>query len=246
MSRTERPLPEGRLDGATHFSSDHAESSSDRAYRVIKDAIIRGTLAPRITVSEAQLARRLDMSRTPVHQAVARLAGDGWVSVAPRSGVQISDVDADDLSDVYETLLALEGSAAARLASRKPGPDELDEQLVDACIQCEDALRDEDLLLWAEKDNELHNLLLRGCGNRRLWHAATTVAEQAHRARLLTAKLRPWPTSSNEDHRRIVDAILDRDADEARKALEHHRRRGMATLLPILRAMNPSRTTFIE
>lgn len=242
MARVERELSPRLTTGEVAT----AESSAERAYRVLKDAIIQGTLAAGITVSEAQLARRLEMSRTPVHQAVARLEGDGWVLVAPRSGVRISPVEADDLEDVYETLMSLEGTAAARLAQRPPGVEEIDERLVEACARCEEALDAHDLRAWADRDNDLHTLLLCGCGNDRLRRAASTVADQAHRARLLTVQLRPWPTSSNEDHRRIVAAILQRDPAAARTALESHRRRGMATLVPIIRSLSPAGSRFLD
>jgi DNA-binding GntR family transcriptional regulator len=215
-----------------------AESSNERAYRIIKNAVIRGKLRPGSTVSEAQLARQLGMSRTPVHQAVARLEADGWVIITPRSGVVIAAIDPNDIEKVYETLLALESAAVVRLANRPQGQDAIDEELLAACATCEDALDKRDLHLWADSDNALHSHFLISCDNPHLWRAASTVMEQSHRARLLTVQLRPWPADSNQDHRKIVEAIIKRRPDDARRALEEHRQRGMATLVPIIRAIS--------
>ncbi|MFJ4207988.1 GntR family transcriptional regulator [Paenarthrobacter sp. NPDC089675] len=215
-----------------------SESNAERAYRVIKNAVIRGQLRPGSTVSEAQLARKLGMSRTPVHQAVARLEVDGWVIITPRSGVVIAAIDPKDIEKVYETLLALEGAAVVRLASRERGRDSIDEELLEACAVCESALENGDLHMWADSDNALHSSFLISCGNHHLWRAAATVMEQSHRARLLTVELRPWPARSNEDHRKIVDAIISRKPEAAYRALEEHRRRGMDTLIPIIRAIS--------
>ncbi|OZC55535.1 hypothetical protein CH267_13250 [Rhodococcus sp. 06-621-2] len=214
------------------------ESSAERAYRTIKDAIVRGHLAPGVTVSEAQLAKQLSMSRTPVHQATARLEAEGWIAIAARSGVTVAPLDPTDLENAYETLMALEGTAAARLARRPISGDDIDSLLIEACVRCEEALAADNLTLWAERDNEFHSLLLNSCGNIHLCRAASTVSDQSHRARLLTVELRPKPVDSNADHRRIVAAVAERNPDAARIALEEHRRRGMTTLIPIIRALS--------
>lgn len=244
MTRTQAEVPDdlGASDSTLELLQA-GEPSSERAYRVLKAAIVDGSLAPGATVSEQQLARRLEMSRTPVHQAVSRLEADGWVTVAARSGVRISPLVADDLADIYETLLALEGVAAARLA--RLSTDAINEQLLIACVRCEEALAANDLRAWAEWDNALHTVLVDACGNQRLRRAFQTVAEQAHRARMLTVELRPFPVNSNRDHRVIVDAIIGHRPAEARKALESHRMRGMETLLPIIRALVPGSSSFV-
>ncbi len=241
MARSERLLTVDAEGSSilTHSADLAGESNGERAYRVIRDAVIRGGLAPGVTVSEAQLAKNLGMSRTPVHQAVARLQADGWVSIEPRSGVLIQPIQPNDLEDVYETLLALEGAAVERLARReRTAGDPTDAMLMEACTACEEALDREDLKAWAERDNDLHSTFLSSCGNHHLLRAAGAVMDQSHRARLMTVDLRPWPSTSNEDHRRIVTAIIERQPEEARRALEDHRRRGMATLLPIVRALS--------
>jgi len=80
-------------------------------------------------------------------------------------------------------------------------------------------------------------------GNERLVRLSSSVVEQAHRARLLTVKLRPWPSSSNDDHAYILDCIARRNPEEARTALEAHRRRGIATLCLSSKRQIPTRTS---
>jgi DNA-binding GntR family transcriptional regulator len=223
-----------------------AESSTQTAYRVVKQAIIDGRLPPAGSVSELQLASQLRMSRTPVHQALVLLEQEGWLKVNSRRGVQIAPLIAEDMAYIYETLMALEGAAARRLASRSVDDvDTVDESLTRACAACEHALGANDLTAWALADNEFHTLLVESSGNPHLARQARPVMEQAHRARLLTVRLRPWPSSSNEDHRRIVKEITARHPLAARAALEEHRRRGMQTLIPILEAMVPNRDGFL-
>jgi DNA-binding GntR family transcriptional regulator len=221
------------------------ETQADLAYRRVKMAILDGGLPPGFQASEQQLALRLNMSRTPVHQAIVRLEHEEWLELSPRRGVRIAPIDANEMRDVYETLMALEGAAVSRLASRPIDPhDETDAALTAACEVCVAALSADDLRAWAEADHQFHTLLVDSCGNPRLARLARSVGEQAHRARLLTVRLRPRPTASNADHAAIIAAIIDRKPAKARQALETHRRRGIDILVPILQAMAPPPSPF--
>lgn len=210
------------------------------AYEQIKAAIISGALAPASRVSEQQLAEQLNVSRTPVHQAVVRLQNEEWLEVSSRRGITIAPLRADEMREIYEILIGLEGVAVASLASRESAAnDEVDLELREACRRCELALEEKNLRRWAEEDDHFHRLLIERSGNSRLARVAASVMEHAHRARLLTVNLRPWPSASNEDHARILQEISNRDPLGARTALEEHRRRGISTLVPILEAYTP-------
>lgn len=210
-------------------------SLNDIAYKKIKDAILVCALAPGSKHSEQQLAAYLEVSRTPVHQAVVRLEHEGWLSFLPRKGVVISSVTAEEMSHVYEILMSLEVLGVTRLASREVGVDDgTDAQLEAARRDGEIALEAGDLQAWAVADDRFHTLFVEQSGNPLLSRLAANVREKAHRARLLTLNKRPLPRDSNRDHKQILDAILARNPEAARLALIDHRTRGMNTLLPIL------------
>lgn len=208
---------------------------ADSVYLKIKAAIIHNDLQPGTQIAEQQIAAELEVSRTPVHQAIVRLENEGWLKLQPKRGIVISTVTADEMRYVYEVLTGLEGIAVERLASREAQPnDPIDIELLAAAVEAEEALDRGDLSRWAQSDDRFHSLLVERSGNPYLASLARTVMEQAHRARLLTLRLRPPPTSSNRDHRAILSAITQRDPVAAKVALESHRRRGMEVLLPIL------------
>ncbi len=211
------------------------ETLSDAAYRKIKAAIIHGELAPGLQAAEQQIAQRLQVSRTPVHQAIVRLEQEGWVRLLPKKGVVIDDVNSTEMRHIYEVLMGLESIAAERLASR-PLEDEsgIDAEIQSVAGEAEAALAAKDLDAWAEADDRFHRLLVERSGNPHLVRLARSVMEKSHRARLITLSGRPWPEQSNKDHKEIVDAILRRDPAAAREALSAHRRRGMAVLLPVI------------
>lgn len=231
MASTVVALGRPKLDG----NSQPNGSLTDSIYHKIKKSIIFGDLSPGSQITEQEIAAELEVSRTPVHQAILRLDNEGWLKLNPKRGIVISTVTSREMRDIYEVLTGLEGMAVARLASRPPlAHDPVDAEIRVAASGAEEALERADLPAWAEQDDRFHSLLVERSGNPYLASLARTVMEQSHRARLLTLQARPLPTASNRDHRAILDAIARRDPAAAKTALEDHRRRGRDVLLPIL------------
>lgn len=237
----------GRLPGTVRPAGRVGDVPlADSTYSKVKLAIIHNDLAPGSQITEQQIAAELEVSRTPVHQAIVRLDAEGWLKLHPKRGVVISTVTAEKMRFVYEVLTGLEGMAVERLASRpKPSEAPVETELLAATVEAERALAQGDLDVWAHNDDRFHSILVGRSGNPLLATLARTVMEQAHRARLLTLRLRPPPTTSNRDHRAILSAITRRNPAAAKAALEAHRRHGMEVLLPILEKMS-DRQRFIR
>src|SRR5690606_34581189 len=83
------------------------------AYNAIKEAIRSNVFPPGYQAAENEIARQLGMSRTPVHEAMARLQEDGLVRILPKKGIIICALSPADIEDIYEIIIALEGAAAA-------------------------------------------------------------------------------------------------------------------------------------
>ena len=90
----------------------------DDAYSKLKDAIRENQFPPGYQGSEQEIANHLGMSRTPVHEAVIRLQEEGLVRVLARRGVVVCAISADDMREIYQVIIALEGAAAELLAER--------------------------------------------------------------------------------------------------------------------------------
>lgn len=211
----------------------------DRTYREIKQRIMGNFYPPNLRVLEQDLARQLGVSRTPVREALIRLENEGLVEVQPRRGMQVVPISPDDMRDVYEVLMCLESRAAERLAERRPSAKEL-EPLTGAVEDMERALETGDLDAWAESDERFHRLLLELAGNSRLAAMALTVFDQVHRARMVTLRIRPLPRQSNQDHRALVEAILQGDGQKAAEIHREHRHRAMLLLTDLLKRYNLS------
>jgi DNA-binding GntR family transcriptional regulator len=219
---------------------DRAEEDSpslvEAAYAALKAAIRDNVFPPGHRATEADIARQLGMSRTPVHEAIIRLQAEGLVQVLTRRGVLICPISADDIRENYDVLIAVEGMASALLA-QLPAPDaaKAADALNAETLQMEQALEREDLLAWAAADERFHQLLTELCGNRRLARVAATVRDQSHRARLYTLHLRRTPTDSSREHRQITDAIRGGEGDRAEAAARAHRAKARDALVPLLR-----------
>jgi DNA-binding GntR family transcriptional regulator len=184
---------------------------------------------------EQEAAVRLGMSRTPVREAMQRLARDGMVEIRPRHGMHVLPISPDDMAEIYDLLYGLESTAAEIVAEQgdSAGLAALDEA-VDAM---DEALARDDLVAWAHADERFHLALVELTGNRRLIEAVATYWDQAHRVRVATLGLRPRPTRSNDDHRALVAAIRARDARRAREIHAEHRKRSGIMLVGLLRRL---------
>ena len=173
------------------------------------------------------------MSRTPVREAMVRLAREGMIDIRPRHGMRVLPVSADDMREIYEILTALEAEAAGQIARDGTPPARL-EALREAVTQMDAALDADDLEAWARADDRFHRLILASCRNNRLKAIIEQFWDQSHRVRMLTLRLRPKPTGSNSDHRALVDAIERRDAETARRIHHEHRAKSGRMLVDLL------------
>jgi len=190
-------------------------------------------IAANTQLLEQELAERLNMSRTPVREALNKLEKDGLVEIIPRRGVRILPISGKDMSDIYMILTGLEATAAEYVAKKGLSKKELAlmESSVDAMDQ---ALTTNDLSAWAEADERFHKQLVELTHNERLISMVEMLWDQAHRARMITLKLRPRPAQSNSDHRALVDAIIKGDAPTASRVHRDHREKSGAMLVKLL------------
>lgn len=208
-------------------------SVAERAYADLHQRILDNVMPAGYQAFEQEIADMLQISRTPVREALNRLAADGLIDLRPRRGMRVLPVSAVDMREIYDVLTALE-SMAAEIVARNGVTEDQAKQLAASVAAMEEALDSGDLRAWARADEEFHLMLVRFCGNRRLSAQVATFWAQSHRARLLTLKLRPSPTQSNEDHRAVVEAILAGDAERAGTLHRQHRTRTGALLVSIL------------
>jgi DNA-binding GntR family transcriptional regulator len=203
------------------------------AYAQLKSEIRANRMPPGFQATEPEIALHLGMSRTPVREALIRLAADGLVELIPRRGARVLPINSSDMREIYDILTALEPDAAAAFALTKPTNETL-VPLEAATQDMELALATEDLDAWAEADDRFHTMLLDLQGNQRLTRIVTALCDQAHRARMLTLRMRELPRKSTQEHRTILEHLRAGDADAVRKAFRQHRQRAAVEILVVL------------
>ncbi len=207
--------------------------NSQRALQELRRRIFDGDLAAGSDHLESELAAQLDMSRTPVREAVLMLESQGLLELRPRKGVRILPVSPEDMSEIYDVLTELESLAAERAAQAGHTEEDL-RVLARAIDQMDAALATSDLEAWAEADDMFHAELVRIGGNSRVVLIASMMIDQVRRARNTTLYMRPLPTKSNEDHRKVLAAIAAGDAETARSEHRLHREHAKAIIVDLL------------
>jgi len=213
--------------------TDKALPTSKRALNELRTKIFDGELAAGSDHLESELAALLNMSRTPVREAVLMLEGQGLLELRPRKGVRILPISPDDMSEIYDVLTELE-SLAAEQAAKARYPDKELEPLLACITDMENAIGASDLEAWSDGDGRFHQELVRLGGNSRVINIVSMMRDQVRRARRTTLFMRPLPTKSNQDHRLVYNAIKNGEADNARKYHRAHRREAQKIIVGLL------------
>ena len=205
---------------------------AEGAYEAILERILSGSLASGTFVSEVSLAKDLNVSRTPVHQALTRLAKEGLIEHRSGRKPRIARFGRDDLVEIYEMRLLLETAATQRAAKR------IDPGLLAELTREADALAaTPDGPDWTQKaldfDVRLHDALAIAAGNRRL------VQEIAKYRLLVRAFCRMTGNSANlrealQEHQAVLKALEGRQPAAAGQAMARHVQKRLDAVLGTL------------
>lgn len=199
---------------------DTALSLKDRAYEVIKDAILTLRLEPGAPLVESDLATTLGISKTPVRDALQALEREGFVARVPFKGTYVTEVTVKDIAEVFQLRAVLEG-LAARLAAQALTSEELD-QLAQDLDAAEVALEQGDLILCSEKGRNLHRAIIDRASNQRLGVIIHNLDDHVQRFRVMSDQIGGRLDISCQEHRRILHALHERDSDAAEEAIRDH------------------------
>jgi DNA-binding GntR family transcriptional regulator len=193
-------------------------SLADQAYVAIRDLIVTLELPPGSPVRESELTVRLGIGRTPVREALRRLAQERLVEVFPRRGIFVTTVDVRDLAHLCEVRAVLEPEAA-RLAAERATRADLEEL---RGLEAELGLvrRSDDRAL-IELDRRIHHAVYRAGQNPFL--AETLEAYYAHALRIwMLALARTDLGAAVREHAELLEAIIRGDAERAADLMRAH------------------------
>lgn len=193
------------------------------AYEEIKDAIINLRFSPGEFLSENSLAKALNMSRTPVREALKKLANEGLVCIIPGKGVSVAPVSVKDLKEIYEIRKSLE-CLALKTSLERITLKQLDE-LESKWLKLSALLQnkgDVDWLLISSYDSQLHSLLVDQCDNERLKYFLQILKQQILRYQLMAAKALGDADETIKQHLEIIALMKVKDLDKLKKLLVEH------------------------
>jgi len=213
--------------------SAQPESLTTMVYESLRDAIVAKRLRPGVRVSEARLAEQLAVSKTPVREALLRLASIGLVQPDGRHRVRVVRPSRDHIQHAYEVRAALE-LLAARLAAKRALPSQIERIKVaaDRSLSCEIPSNEDAFRGW---DFRFHSLVATASGNPML-------EQLVENSLILTLALRrrdvPIANSDSESHRphaAISVAISHHDSENAAESMYSHVARITSTALETFR-----------
>ncbi|WP_405852971.1 GntR family transcriptional regulator [Streptomyces sp. NBC_00090] len=184
----------------------------DRAYEALREAIVRGDLAPGAALKDADLADALGLSRAPVREALARLCDEGLVETKPQSYTRVTRPVSRVVRDAASVVRVMH-ELAARTGVPLLGPDGV-RAMREANQRFSEAVRANDVEAALRADDELHQVLVVASGNHA---AAATIARYTPLIRRVERRLfgDAGSCGSAELHARLIDACASGDAEAA-------------------------------
>ncbi|QPQ23662.1 GntR family transcriptional regulator [Lonsdalea populi] len=195
-------------------------SQNELAYRRFKQLLVTLSYKPGEYVNTAQVMNALDMGRTPVNQAIHRLANEGLLQVIPRKGVMVSPLSINDALELIDVRLANE-SLCIRLACQRATGAQLSE-LSELNHQIEAACQARDLIQMMTLDHQFHQMLAQIAGNSTLTDILSVLHARAQRFWASTLSRERHMQEVVEEHRAVIEALMRQDAAAAEAAMEAH------------------------
>lgn len=203
-----------------------------RIYQTLREEIIRGDRKPGELLSEADLARRWGLSRSPIREAFRQLEQHDLIRWSQRRGATVATITVAGLRDIYEVREALESLSAGLAAERGSSSDFVTMRGLAASI--EKAQDEGDYMRAIMLDDELHRLMATTTRNRVLETQAGRVLDRVIMARMM-AREEPGRTQEIvHEHQAILDALSRRDAAQAAELAAEHVRNARARLMDLL------------
>ena len=223
-----RDIPDNEVPGTS--ATTPQESRGEVAYGRLKEAIQAGDLIPGQRIRENEMASWLEMSRTPVREALRRLEADGLLTFAPYRGMVISELDHQAVMELYSMREVLEGTAAG-LAARHASDAEIAVLKDIVAGELDDAA---DPRRIASHNKHFHGALYRAAHNRYLLKTLNVLSDAMALLGMTTMAITGRSETAHAEHQAVVAAIAARDSATAEAAMREHIRMAQRARLRLM------------
>jgi DNA-binding GntR family transcriptional regulator len=224
----------------TAFGAGRAEKRFKSSTKVLvdelRDAILKGKLAPGEKLMEQKLMASLRVGGVVLRQALRSLEAKGYVSFLSNSDVVVSKPSVEEIEDYYSIAGALEG-LAARLAVERAQPEEI-AHLRELHQFLKEASARKDLAHYFETNSSFHRFIAELAGNERLFRLIEQIRREMQKTRVISLSLPQRLEYSMREHDQIMDAFLKKNAQLAESTTVRHLKNHMEALRKALEAQS--------
>lgn len=197
------------------------KSLKEKVYEILKEMIISGKLKYNERIEEDALATSLEVSRTPVREAINKLEQEGWINIIPRRGMFVSNVSLKEINDIFQVRLNLETIILQMGFSNIP-LNECQRLKREFESFLDKELTKDEAKTLDELDNTLHLLILKSCNNNFIEKMMENVYEHNMRLRNQSVQSNDRRNEATKEHINLIDSILDGDLDKALELIKYH------------------------
>lgn len=191
---------------------------SEEVYEHLRRELLAASFAPGEILREIDLSKRFNVSRTPIREAIKRLAQEGLLEVLPSRGARVRELTVSEAANTYEVRSVVEAKAAA-LAAQYATPEDVAElqRLLDEIHAIDDA----DYPAHLVADNNFHMTIARLSKNDVLLEVIDLLNSRITRTKIITRRTNPSEQTAQQ-HRNILAGIAAGDSAAAAKAMKQH------------------------
>jgi len=213
------------------YAEDDSRAGSlrSRVFSQLQNDILNGYYEPGESLIETKLSEELGVSRTPIREALRQLELEGLVQSIPNKGVIVKGVTSQDIQDIYTIRMLIEG-LAARWAAEKITDEELQE-LKDTVDLEEFYTVRNDYSHLLQSDTKFHDIIFKASKSKPLMHTLSTFHHYVQKARKMSMSSPGRAMKVLGEHKAILQAIIDKDAQKAERLTTEHVSNASSNLL---------------
>ncbi|MBC2667133.1 GntR family transcriptional regulator [Novosphingobium flavum] len=201
----------------------------------IKKSILTGKYKPGLVLRQEDLAQQYDVSRVPLREAFSKLEAEGYLTLRPRRGYAVSSLNPDEISEVFDLRMLIE-SHAGQIATKNRTEEDVAEVLaivetMDAMDPATEGYHDR----WCDLNRQFHARLIRSCRRPRLLKLSQQLRDAVEPYIRLESSMTGYSAEPDSDHKEIVAAFAEGNAELVGALSAAHCGRTAARLLKVIR-----------
>ena len=221
------------------ISIQRSQSLQEQVYQALKQIILKGDLASGERVVETKLAQQLQVSRTPIREAIGQLKREKLIVSRSNGGFRVATLSISDAVGLYDCRIALEqlavSEACQHITAKQLKKLEKYVLLAEKLVESSDR---SNYLKLLEVDRQFHHLITESSGNQWLLTLLEQVFDQMRLLRVYTTKHNPEVLEIRLEHRQVYEAIASNDSDLAQTSIREHLIASKARVIKELEIIN--------